>query len=314
MNKTENNKISALISKVNIDSSESGFVSDCLVEMMVLGADFPGFLSADMIPPSSENKNQWTLIQRFRDSSQLTNWRQSDDRNKLLAKVTSQSTNNNLQFSEEELLQHDQKGSASIAIVDEINPDLKESYKAWEIKIKSWQAKLPGYKGTFLQGPTDGTPGRWTTLLHFDRPEDLDNWYNADERKSLLPEAKQFIKSTNLRHLASSFPGWFPVDEKGHDPARWKTTMLVLLSLYPIASLLIKYFRPLLNGLPIVWINLCSNIISVSVMGWIIMPIALKAFQFWLYPKSDSKSIDIKGFLIVLSLYLVETALLSLVV
>jgi antibiotic biosynthesis monooxygenase (ABM) superfamily enzyme len=310
----DDNKIVALICKAEVNSADTGYISDTLVKLMILGGEYPGFISADISPPSRQ-ENCWTLIQRFYNSNQIANWQLSKERKKLIDEMASQYINHNWQFSEKEIWQDNHKGNAAIAIVNEIKPEMEKEYQNWEIKIKSWQARFPGYKGTFIQAPTESTKGRWTTLLHFESPDDLDNWFNSKERKALLPETKQFIKSTDFRHMTSSFPGWFPINANtGRDPARWKTTMLVLLSLYPIASLLIKYFRPLLTGLPVVWINFCSNIVSVTVMAWIVMPIALRAFKFWLYPKSEAVSVDLKGFLIVLGLYMVETALLAMII
>ncbi len=49
--------------------------------------------------------------------------------------------------------------------------------------------------------------------------------------------------------MASSFPGWMPVDEDGGSPANWKAAALVVLGLYPIVCLQIKFLSPALHDL-----------------------------------------------------------------
>ena len=72
---------------------------------------------------------------------------------------------------------------------------------------------------------------------------------NAPERKALLSETREFIESEELMRLATAFPGWVPIDPMtGEGPPNWKTAMLVLLGLFPIVMLEMKFLSPILAG------------------------------------------------------------------
>ena len=72
----------------------------------------------------------------------------------------------------------------------------------------------------------------------------------APERAELLKEAKAFIESEELMRLATSFPGWVPINPvTGKGPPDWKTALLVLLGLYPIVVIELRFLNPILRGL-----------------------------------------------------------------
>ena len=74
-------------------------------------------------------------------------------------------------------------------------------------------------------------------MLRFGTPEQMNAWMAAPERAAMLEEARAFIEGEELLRLATSFPGWVPINpETGKGPPDWKTALLVLLGLYPIVA------------------------------------------------------------------------------
>lgn len=303
--------VAALVLRAGVKSDDVRLVTGWFVKLMMCSAEYAGFLSAEIIPPISKSEGQWTLVEWFRSEEQLKCWQSAPEREALKQEVLASCSVDSLTLSEEVTNQVGSRGSVATAIVTQVKPGMEKSYREWESKIKLAQSQFPGYRGAYYQPPMDDVVGPSTTLLRFDTPENLDKWFASEERAKLLDEVGQFVKSTDYRKIISSFPGWFPANEKsGSNPSRWKTSMLVLLCLYPLTVLQLHYVRPMLTFLPSEVITFISNLTSIIIISWLLMPFALKRFDAWLYPDKPTKSVDLKGMAVIVALYLVEVILL----
>ena len=66
----------------------------------------------------------------------------------------------------------------------------------------------------------------------------------------MLKESQAFIEHEQLMRLATSFPGWVPIDPMtGKGPPNWKTALLVILGLFPIVMLEMRFLSPILSAL-----------------------------------------------------------------
>jgi len=149
-------------------------------------------------------------------------------------------------------------------------------------------------------------------LIRFDSPDALDQWFVSEERRKLLTLAEPVVTSTDYQSVEGSFPGWFPAQEKGgKGPPNWKTAMLILLGLYPIVMLEIRYLNPILHDLNPAAANFIGNSISVALTTWVTMPLSIKAFTPWLFPKKDTPEwVSPVSFALVLVIFALEIALL----
>ena len=160
--------------------------------------------------------------------------------------------------------------------------------------------------------PAIGGAGVWVTLLRFDTPESLERWFASSERKALLESGQQFVDSFQVRKDVGSFPGWFPIDANtGSGPPNWKTFLLVLLGLYPIVTLEIRFLMPALAQLPTAPANLIGNAISVALTTWATMPLFINLFRGWLFPTGKQSAGDnAKWLLLIAALFGLELALM----
>ena len=87
--------------------------------------------------------------------------------------------------------------------------------------------------------------------------------------------------------------------------------MIVLLVLFPIVMLEIKFLSPLTSGLNPSLATFIGNAISVSLVSWPMIPIAIWFLEWWLSPQEDKRlQATLVGTGVVLLLYLLEIALL----
>jgi antibiotic biosynthesis monooxygenase (ABM) superfamily enzyme len=276
-------------------------------------AKFPGFVSSDIIPPTRPDSNEWTIILNFRSKEDLVVWQKSKERVEAIAEGLPLFEGGNFG----EVVQVGESGerpdsNVTEVIFSKIKPGQEDTYREWAARIQSAQAKYPGYKGTYLQ-PPDEKGGFWTTIMRFDSASHLEGWMNAPERKDLLRESKAFIEHEQLTRLATSFPGWFPTDPKtGKGPPNWKAGMLVLLGLFPIVMLEAKFLSPQTASLNPSLAMFIGNVISCALTTYLTMPLFIKIFPWWLFPKSEASkiAINLAGTAVIFLLYAISVAAL----
>jgi antibiotic biosynthesis monooxygenase (ABM) superfamily enzyme len=278
---------------------------------------FSGFVSSDIVPPASGNPaDQWTIILNFETHGSLTAWQTSPERGQILAEIVPLLEGGDFG----ETIKTDGSGEApggnvTEVIFSKIRPGMADQYREWTQRIQAAQAKYPGYRGTYLQPPPAGKEnGHWTTILRYDNAAHLEAWMNAPERKALLDEAKSFVESEELMRLATAFPGWVPLDPMtGKGPPNWKTAMLVLLGLFPVIMLELKFLSPILHGLGLhaSLATFIGNCLSVALTSFLTMPLFVRWFGWWLFPEpGKEKASTLRGTNLITLLYAAEVLVL----
>lgn len=188
-----------------------------------------------------------------------------------------------------------------------VSQEKEGAYREWLGKIHRIEASFPGFRGVYVQAPKSKEE-EWITLLHFDTPEHLDRWLASSERQEVLKALKPLVTSLKSHRLASPYAGWFlPAIKKGETPSAWKQTMIVLLVLFPLVMLELKFLSPLTSSLNFSLATFIGNALSVTLIAWPLMPIALFFLNWWL--ASEKGLTNQLGILLLIGLYLLEIAI-----
>jgi antibiotic biosynthesis monooxygenase (ABM) superfamily enzyme len=273
-------------------------------------AKFPGYISSDIMPPG-EYSDMWIMVLNFKSATELHTWQQSKERAALVGELLPLVTGGDLgEIMKKETPEPAQPGTnVTQVILSQVKPGMEEAYREWSARIQRAQSQYPGYRGMYLQPPASNE-GHWTTLLRFDTTEHLEAWLAAPERAKLLQEAKVFIENEELMRLATSFPGWVPINPvTGKGPPNWKTALLILLGLYPIVVIELRFLNPLLRSLNSSLATFIGNAISVAGTTFITMPLFVRAFGWWLFvDKNSPKRTTPAGLAILTALFAAEVA------
>lgn len=251
---------------------------------------FPGFISSDVLPPSRQTSNEWTMVLNFRSEDELSAWQRSTERAEIVGDAIPLLEGGSLG----EVTRPDRPGeppglNVTEVILSKIKPGMDDAYREWAVRIQAAQGKYPGYRGMYLQPPAEEN-GLWTTIIRYDTAEHLEAWMAAPARKTLLKESQAFIEHEQLMRLATSFPGWVPIDPiTGKGPPNWKTALLVILGLFPIVMLEMRFLSPILTGfgLHASLTTFVSNLISVFGTTFVTMPLFIRSFSWWLFPEKN---------------------------
>ena len=278
--------------------------------------NFPGYISAVVIPPVPPLQSDWVMVQRFQTIEELRAWLESDARRSLLddsaALLVDEGTTNVIQGTNTELSPHD---IVTEIITISVKPGMEEAYRDWVDRIRQVEGKFPGYQGLQLQPPIPRLQDDWVSLLRFDTAEHLNAWLESDARRDALEEVEPFIDKRG-QQVATAFSGWFTFgDAPGQAPPSWKQSMIVLLTLYPVVMLELLFLNPLLHSLQLSVANFIGNALSVAATGFVLIPLAIRALDWWVFRgPDDSPRLEAAGIALVIGGYVLSIAVFYVIV
>ncbi len=204
-------------------------------------AGFPGFVSLEILSPTSSLETEWIFIQRFSNPLNVTAWRESKEWQALKGELTKFLVEGSDSLQEDILGASHMQGGVTEVFVTQVSPDKEEAFHQWIAKIHQAEAKFPGFRGAYVQAPSREKSHHWITLLQFDTPENLDRWLSSSERQQALQESLPLITSLESHRVISPYAGWFTsLSNAGNVPV-WKQTMVILLVLFPLVMLELKF-------------------------------------------------------------------------
>ena len=184
-----------------------------------------------------------------------------------------------------------------------------DEFRAVQNDLNVAGREFTGYRGSVVLAP--GSPeGMWMSVVRFENDSNLAAWRSSERRAALLPalraqlheEFGQYTRSTPFGSIVRVGAGGTSVTPL------WKTAMVVLLVLYPVVMLLSRFLGPLLSdtgadpGLAL-WV---SQVASMVALTYLCMPLATKAFRWWLDPLDGADvRTSLKGAALIVVLYAV---------
>ncbi|TVL93213.1 antibiotic biosynthesis monooxygenase [Streptomyces sp. SAJ15] len=270
--------------------------------------EFDGFEGTELYPPTPGEANEWVVVFRFSRVDQLTAWLESSARRELLDEGRPLFDGSPTQ----EILAGGTpaRDVVTAVISHEVRPGRERDFMRWQDKVLAEQEKQSGFMGSELFKPVQGVQDRWVVVFRYDTREHLDRWLDSEARKKLLEEGRQYFSAYDVRKIASAFSGWFRFGE-GADkgiPPNWKQAMSVVLALYPTVMILNLTVGHDLDELGVPgYVGLfIGNVLSVSVLTWLLMPLVNRAFAFWLVPdRANSLRVHVVGAALVALCWLV---------
>ncbi|WP_242705197.1 MULTISPECIES: antibiotic biosynthesis monooxygenase [Streptomyces] len=211
-----------------------------------------------------------------------------------------------------------ESGAVTGVVSHVVEPGREQGFLRWQAKALKAQEKAPGFMGSELFRPVQGVQERWVAVFRFDSREHLDDWLASDVRQGLLEEGRRYFASYDVHKVGSAFSGWFSFEggARGDAPPNWKQAMSVLLALYPtvmVLNLTVGYELDDL-GVPGYVGLFIGNVLSVSALTWLLMPLVNRVLAFWLVPgRARSARVHVAGAALVVLAYLLFVAIFELI-
>jgi antibiotic biosynthesis monooxygenase (ABM) superfamily enzyme len=270
-----------------------------------------GALSVEFWPPAPPDQLESVVLARFASLDALQKWRRGHRNNQLVDEVATLVDGGLvMQLVGQVAVEYSVRHGVTMVMVTEIKPGKETAYRAWADRIQKLQATFPGYVGSFVQPPQYKETG-WTTVLRFDSAAHLEGWLKSDARAAMVKESQDLVGGFHAQRVDTSFPGWVANNPAtGKPPNLWKTACLVLLTLFPVVMLELRFLNPHLESLNPALRTFIGNAMSVALTTWPLMPLAIWGFHAWLFPDNRPRWVVMTMPIVLLLCYLVEIALL----
>ncbi|RYG47740.1 hypothetical protein EON79_06530 [bacterium] len=303
-----------LVTEFRLKAGSEAAFADWLPSYVAALEAAPGFLGRETASPIAGD-DAWSFVVDFQSREAMRGWKESAVRGQRIDAVRPLLQPDGFaEVSSHEVGSAFGANSVTEVILDRVQPGQEPAYRDWSSRVQQAQVKFEGYQGGYTQRTSEDGLG-WMTIMRFVSPDDLHRWMRSPERTALMAEGKGLVTESYQHQVDSSFPGWTPSDpDTGEAPPNWKTTMLVLLGLYPIVGLEIAYLMQTMAGLPHSLSGFIGNAISVVLVAFGTMPFLVRWMGWWLFPKSDSRqSVTLRGTALIVCLYIIEIVLFGMI-
>ncbi|MGB5975722.1 MAG: hypothetical protein WBG38_20520 [Nodosilinea sp.] len=184
----------------------------------------------------------------------------------------------------------------STFIVEFLVPDGQMSealFRQWYDRLVKAASQFEGYTRTDLCPPLHCDDGviKWYSIVHFGTPEHLDLWLRSGDRTELLNQGRDTFLAYRYKSFTTGLEGWFSGHIGGDEqhslgPPPWKQVLAVVLGLYPTLMVQSMVFGALgiMQSWPMAASLVINNLITSSVLTWVVMPRISKTLRFWLRP------------------------------
>ncbi len=195
---------------------------------------------------------------------------------------------------------------ASTVVVQRVPADQVPRFLEYQRGLTTAAERFPGYRGTELYPAVDDGQ-EWVTVIHFNDQQTLQAWIDSPVRDEWVRKLRAEIGDFRLKTLPSGFGPWFAgfvTGPEGNPPPSWKIAMTVLLGLYPTVMLLSIFIGPIVNPLGMALALLISNIFSVSLTQWVVIPPLMHVLGPWLRANGSDDAVRSFGGLALIGLLL----------
>ena len=152
------------------------------------------------------------------------------------------------------------------------------------------RARMPGHLGTDFIRPAGPFDGAYHMIYRFDRASHYQAWLHSPEREVWLKRVDAVTEGQPSYQFVNGLEAWVtpPGRAGGPLPAKYKTTVVTWLAIFPLVLGIGAAVNPLAAGLSVVTRTALVTAIVVPALGYLVMPPMTWLFQDWLYPPAPA--------------------------
>lgn len=154
----------------------------------------------------------------------------------------------------------------------------EKEYIEWVAGVSETSALFPGHLGATLQGPIDG---EYHIVFRFDTVENLRNWENSAERGRWIRKLVGLVEGEDR---VERFTGLeFLFDTKVAVVKKHKMAVVLTVVVFTMLGILRPIIATLIPEVPATVQLLCTVIIQVLAMTYVVMPMVTRVLGKWLH-------------------------------
>ncbi len=277
----------------------------------------PGFVAdqGGVVDPGSADSRalEWAVAVTFASEADLHAWLDSTERRALLD--AGQAAGFYRRNADLIVVEGQPPGTGVAVFRHEVAPGREDDFVEAEGRLAQVCASFSGFEGVAVLRPVQ-PGGEWLSVLRFRTDRQLQAWLDSAERQRALPMLRsQLTRDFTVLTRSTPFGSILRVEDGVTKVTpNWKSAMLVLLVLYPTVMTLSRFLGPVLDGAGAEpWLSMwLSQIVSVGLMSFLLMPAVTGLFRPWLDPVQGSGwKITLVGVLVIIVVYVLTLTLFA---
>lgn len=212
----------------------------------------------------------------------------------------------------------------SSSVMEYIVPeDMTTQFEEWYNRVRQVAQTYSGFLRADLCPPLDCQDGviKCYSIIHFETPKQLNAWMTSKQRQQLFRQGQSIFLAYRFKSFSTGLEGWFSshagaAEQHGLGPPPWKQVLAVVLGLYPTLIVQGMVFAALgmMQSWPMPTALLVNNLITSSILTWVVMPRVSQFLGFWLRPayRLTPLQVNLLGTIVVLSILVTLMVLFNL--
>jgi antibiotic biosynthesis monooxygenase (ABM) superfamily enzyme len=173
-------------------------------------------------------------------------------------------------------------------IVRRVRPEHLEEFENWVLGMNHVVGKFEGFLGSNVIRPQDPINPEYVIVARFDRYDHLRSFMMSPEREEYIKKSEPLTIGEPSIQEMHGFESFFTLPDHPsypNSPAKYKMTILTIITLYPLLLGISTILAIIFHGIPRPILILITLLILVPNVTFFIMPWVTRIFKFWLYPK-----------------------------
>lgn len=183
----------------------------------------------------------------------------------------------------------DERESEPVTVVvsRRVRAGRESAYEAWLERLIESASSMPGFVGAKVHRPSADDPLTYTSVFRFDTVEHLRAFEQSDLRRRALLAVAELVERDAVWSKLTGLELWFspPAETVMPQPSKLRMALVMIAVVYVLVLSLGQLVARVLNGAPFALRLLCTIVIEVFLMTYVIMPRLTRWLAPWIYPK-----------------------------
>ena len=147
----------------------------------------------------------------------------------------------------------------------------------------------PGHLDIHVVRPTGTGPADYTVIDKFANVEARRVFKESSTYQKWMERLKVLTEGDPQIEEMGGLAGWFTLPEVANvkPPPKYKMALVTFIGVYPLATVLSRFFAKLLSAWPPLLLGVVVNVAVVALLAWVVMPLLTRLFARWLFAKTD---------------------------
>ena len=179
----------------------------------------------------------------------------------------------------------EEENGVTVIVTEQVTDRHQSAFEEELAAVVAALAAMPGNLGVNVIRPENGK-GPYHLIYKFDTRDHLERWRNSEAHLHWCERKCVFTATPPSVHTLSGLETWFslPGPVVIPPPPKYKMAVVSWCAIFPIISVLLFALMPVLTPFPLPLRGAVIAAVAILLMTYLMMPLATRVFQRWLYP------------------------------